>query len=140
MNDRVFLDTNVLVYAFDGSEPIKQRRAQQIIESEYPDPSPFISTQVLQEFHVAVVRKLKEPLGEEEAEQACVQLSRFPTVLIESQTVLDAIALSRRHTLSLWDSLIIRSALKARCVKLLTEDLHDGLEIEGLQITNPFQG
>lgn len=113
MNDRVFLDTNVLVYAMDRSDPTKRKRALEVIESDYPDPMPVISTQVLQEFYVTLVRKLKKPLSEHDAERACIQLSQFPMVVIEPQMLLDSIKISRRHSLSLWDALIICAAQKA---------------------------
>ena len=68
MSGRVFVDTNVLVYLFDGDAPQKQRRARQILDEEGSPGSIVISTQVLQEFYVTVTRKLGKPLKEAEAE------------------------------------------------------------------------
>jgi len=139
MNDKVFLDTNVLVYAFDSADSAKQKRSLRILEREYLDPPPVISTQVLQEFYVVVSRKLEKPLSEEDAERVCIHLSKFPCVVIDPQMVLDAIRLNRAHELSLWDALIVRAAIKSGCQTLLTEDLQHGIEIEDLRVVNPYE-
>ncbi len=58
MTDRVFLDTNILVYLFDTDTPAKQRRARQLLSSQTLQARLMLSTQVLQEFYVSVTRKL----------------------------------------------------------------------------------
>lgn len=70
MSDRIFLDTNVAVYLFDNDAPEKQRRAREIFSSEDLRGRIIISTQVLQEFYVSVMRKLAEPLEPDVAYQA----------------------------------------------------------------------
>ena len=62
MSGRAFFDTNVLVYLFDSDSPAKQARAREVFESEGRAGNVVISTQVLQEFYVAVTRKLGKPL------------------------------------------------------------------------------
>ncbi|OGQ11213.1 MAG: hypothetical protein A2138_02570 [Deltaproteobacteria bacterium RBG_16_71_12] len=136
MSGRAFLDTNVLVYCFDGGEPAKQRRAQQVVESS--DDELVVSTQVLQEFYVTVVRKLSRPLAEADAEHAVRELSALPTVAIDAALVLAAIATSRQHRLSLWDALVLRSACAGGCARLLSEDLQHGFQLEGVRVENPF--
>ncbi|MBI4861348.1 MAG: PIN domain-containing protein [Candidatus Riflebacteria bacterium] len=139
MSDRVFLDTNVLVYAFDEAEPAKKARAIEILGTWEKGATPAISTQVLQEFYVSVVRKLKVPLSEEDAEAAVLRLCRLPVVQVDPAVVLGAIRTSRRLRLSFWDALVVQAALEAGCKRLLTEDLQDGLLIDGvLLVENPF--
>lgn len=77
MSDRPFLDTNILVYAFDQAEPQKQQRAWEFLGRQVYAHPPTISTQVIQEFYVTVVRKLAIPLDAEKAYDACLLLADF---------------------------------------------------------------
>jgi predicted nucleic acid-binding protein len=138
MSDRAFVDTNVLVYCFDAGASAKRKRALELLEAG--DDELVISTQVLQEFFVAVVRKLARPLSEADAEQALLELSALPTVTVDTPLVLSAVSLARRMRLSLWDALILESARSAGCVKLFTEDLQHGLQVGKLTVVNPFLG
>ena len=140
MSGRTFLDTNVLVYLFDQKDPDKQTRAQSILAAEGGEGTLILSTQVLQEFYSAVTRKLTPPLPLEVAQRAVERFSQFHVVPNDKALVLDAIALSRRHRISIWDALIIQAALRAGCTRLLTEDLHAGWEVQGLRLENPFMG
>ena len=70
MSGKVFVDTNVLVYLFDGDAPTKQRKARQVLQEEGAENRVVISTQVLLEFYVTVTRKLGKPLAPAEAEAA----------------------------------------------------------------------
>ena|SRR5207245_3597738 len=136
---RRFLDTNVLVYLFDGAARAKQARAQELLQQAVRDGFALISTQVLQEFFVAVTRKLAVPLSHEEAERAVRDLTRLPTVEITAEMVVSAIAAMRRYRLSFWDSLIVQAALRGGATVLYSEDLQHGRAIETLTIENPFR-
>jgi predicted nucleic acid-binding protein len=138
MSDRIFLDTNVLVYLFDKDSPEKQRCAREILSSKELQGRIIISTQVLQEFYVAVTRKLAEPLETDAAAQAVRNLATLPVVQVDSSMILSAISRSRTDQLSFWDSLIIQSALAGGAGRLYTEDLQHGRVIEGMRIENPF--
>ena len=63
MSDRVFIDTNVLVYAYDRSEPEKQRRALETLDQLVSARAGVISPQVMSEFFVTVTRKIASPLS-----------------------------------------------------------------------------
>ena len=138
MSDRAFVDTNVLVYCFDSAESAKRTRALELLDEG--EDELVISTQVLQEFYVTVVRKLARPLSEAEAEKALHELAALPTVTVDSALVLSAVALARGKKLSLWDALILEAARSAGCVRLLTEDLQHGLQLGDLTVLNPFLG
>ena len=141
MTSRVFLDTNILVYSVDADEPEKRKTALRILrgeDSRFRDSTWVVSTQVLQEFYVTAVRKLHRPLTGEIAEAAVQRLARLTVIAIDTDLVVDAIAMSRAHSLSLWDSLIVRAALRGGCDVLLTEDLPDGQVFERTTLQDPF--
>ncbi len=139
MKDRTFVDTNVLVYLFDADSPDKQVRARQILEQDGARSYLVLSTQVLQEFYVTVTRKLGVPLAPETALAVTKRFAELHIVHIDARLVLDAIALSQRHTVSMWDGLILQAALGSGCTRLLTEDLHHGWDLDGLRVENPFK-
>src|SRR5712691_2744430 len=121
MTDRVFLDTNVLVYLFDRDAPVKQQRARQIVEEFRA--SLAISTQVLQEFYVSVTRKLAKPLPPGAAGAAVRHLAAFDVVVVDVPLIQAAIATARSSRVSFWDALVIDAARSCGCTRLLTEDL-----------------
>ena len=139
MTDRVFLDTNILVYLFDTDTPVKQRRARQLLSSQTLQARLMLSTQVLQEFYVSVTRKLAAPLEPAVAARAVQDLATWPVVQIGSRVILSAIARSQTARLSFWDALIVEAALDGGATDLYTEDLQDGLVIEEMRVLNPFQ-
>lgn len=136
MRQRVFLDTNVLIYADDADAGDKRVRAQRTLRDAIVSGTGVISTQVLQEFFVVATRKLGVDVAD--ARRKVELLSSLDVVRIRSDDILAAIDLHRLHSFSFWDALILRCALVAGCMRLLTEDLQDGQVIEGLTIHNPF--
>lgn len=135
---RTMVDTNVLVYLFDQDAPDKQRVARRLLETLAVEGRLVLSTQVLQELYVVLTRKLQVGLTPEDAEAAVAGFAVFEVAGIDRETVLHAIALSRRHKVSLWDALIVQSALDKGCEVLLTEDLQDGWTVQGVRVENPF--
>lgn len=136
MNDRTFLDTNILLYAEDARVPAKQERAREVIAALVTDRSAVISTQVLQEFFVIATKKLK--LTAEAAQDAVATYAQLDVVIVQPALITSAIELHRLHSLSFWDALIIRSAAEAGCTKLLSEDLQHQRAFDALVIENPF--
>jgi predicted nucleic acid-binding protein len=139
MSGSVFFDTNVLVYLYDTDSPQKQDKAEALLEEYGGSGNAFLSTQVLQEFYVNVSRKFARRLSHEEAFQATENLSRLPVVQVDVSLILGAISLGKQLQVSFWDSLIIQAALRARCQRLLTEDLQHGRVIGDLRIEDPFK-
>lgn len=138
MTSRTFLDTNVLVYLFDHREPVKERRAREVVEEGKPGEL-ALSTQVLSEFYVTVTRKLEEPLNPGLAAQVVDWLSFLFVVSIDSALVKRAIQIGRSSQLSYWDGLVVAAAARAGCRRLLTEDLNDGQVIGSVRVENPFR-
>ena len=133
--ERHFLDTNVLVYAYDAAEPLKQTIAREWLVADTPFA---LSAQVLSEFFVTVTRKLAEPLPVVRAREAIAALLDIPTHPITDTLVQAAIRRVERSRFSYWDSLIIETGIAAGCGVLLTEDLQGGQDIDGVRVVNPF--
>jgi len=137
--DSVFVDTNVLVYLFDGGAKEKQRAARARLASEVGDREFFVSTQVLQELYAALTRG-KSPIATHEiAESAVRYATSFSVVQVDVPLVLSAISRRNDLQLSFWDSLIVVAAQEAGCSTLLTEDLNHGQSFDGVSVENPFR-
>jgi len=137
MSGRAFGDTNLFVYANDAGEPAKRARAREVIAACRPGDL-VVSAQVLGEFYTVVTRRLAVPLPAPEAARAVFALSRLPTVAVDGELVREGIRLSQEAQLSYWDGLILAAARLAGCTRILTEDLHHGAVLGGVQIENPF--
>ena len=136
---KVFFDTNILVYLFDAGAPAKQRRARELLGTHTRAGETLLSTQILQEFYVAVSRKLSTPLDFDAAYEALRELAVMPTVRIDIPLILSAVQLSRVRKLSFWDALVIRAAIEGGATTLYSEDLQHGQVIaRQLRISNPF--
>lgn len=139
MNDEVFLDTNVIVYAYDASEPTRQTKAQAILEEALRNEKAHVSAQVLGEFFVVVTKRIHQPMSVAEAQVVIEALAVLPVHEIDAPLVHRAIATHERYRISYWDSLILAAAERARCEKLYSEDLGDGHEYNGVLVVNPFR-
>jgi predicted nucleic acid-binding protein len=136
MTDRVFVDTNIFVYADDRAARAKRVRARAVLSELVRTRRAVVSTQVMQEYFAAATKKLG--LSPERARVRVERLNRLDVVIIRPELVLGAIDLCRLHALSFWDALIVRSASAAGCGRLLSEDMQDGQTIDGVTIENPF--
>lgn len=134
----VFVDTNVLVYARDASEGDKQLRAVEWLRSLAERREGRLSLQVLNEYYVTVTRKLNPGLGREDARADVRDLLSWDPIAPHGGVIAGAWALEDRYGLSFWDALIVAAARLSGCDRLLTEDLQDGLELDGLLVVDPF--
>jgi predicted nucleic acid-binding protein len=132
MSDKVFLDTNILIYAFSEEQP-KAKRAEMIL-----DAGGCISVQVLNEFTNVCRNKMKLDWEEIEERLAVVKALVSEVAPLSVDMHGKAVALSRDHKLSFYDALIVAAALGLRCMRLLTEDMHHGFAVEELLVENPF--
>ena len=139
MSARIFVDTNVLVYAYDRSEPEKQHLAFTLLDRLAMTKVGMISTQVLAEFFVSVTRKLAAPLSAGDAYQRVSNYLQSWTVLdMTGMVVLEAIRGVRDHQLSFWDAQIWAVAKLNQAPVVFSEDFSDGQVIEGVRFVNPF--
>jgi predicted nucleic acid-binding protein len=138
MTTDVFLDTNVLVYAFiarsaDPPDPRTQVAQNLLMRGGK------ISVQVLNEFGDVAARKFQISWAVISEMMSAVRVLCGEVISLSEQTTGSAIAFSQRHRFRLHDSLILASAVEAGCSILLTEDLQHGQTIEGIRIENPFR-
>lgn len=138
MSDRVFLDTNVLVYAYDLDEPDKRAIAQRVLRSSILEEAGIVSAQVLGEFYVAVTRRVATTMSPAEAMRVVGHLQRLPVVEIDGSLARRAMETSERYQVAYWDGLIIAAAERGQCTRILSEDLSDGQVYHGVTVANPF--
>lgn len=135
----VFLDTNVLIYAEDGSEPAKQALALEWIDRLWRTRRGRLSTQVLNEFYVNVTRKLSPAMAQGDA-RALVRryAAGWSPWQLDQQTVETAWALEARHPLNYWDCLVLAAAQHSGCAVVLSEDMTHAAHYGEVQVINPF--
>jgi predicted nucleic acid-binding protein len=139
MSDKAFVDTNVLVYAYDEHEPQKQKKAQSLLIDGITQENIVFSVQVLGEFFDVVTRYIKQPMSPDNAQDIIATLSIVPVQEIDLTMVNRAIDTHKAYHISYWDSLIIAAAERAECKKIFSEDLNDGQIYHGILVGNPFK-
>lgn len=140
MSDRSFLDTNILIYAYDRDAGQKREQAAELISALWKQRSGILSTQVLQEFYVNVTRKIPTPLSPAKARDIVCKYLTWPLVENNGASVLTASEIQERFLLSFWDALILAAAREGGAKEVISEDLNHGQIILGLTIRNPFLG
>jgi predicted nucleic acid-binding protein len=138
MKDKVFLDTNIIVYAHDWSSDEKNTTAKEIMGHLWESKKGIISVQVLQEFFVCVTQKIPNPLQIKNARMILEYLSTWEVIVNDKHITMQAIDLQEKFKFSFWDSLIIQAAIQGQAGILLSEDLPDGQVVMGIKIFNPF--
>jgi predicted nucleic acid-binding protein len=133
-----FVDTNILVYAYDYSAGQKFQQARQLVQSLWASGAGCLSIQVLQEFYVTITQKVSSPLEASKATTIISDLAFWRVHAPEAADVLGAVDLQQRYTISFWDGMIIRSALQLGCNTVWSEDLNSGQVYDGLTALNPF--
>jgi predicted nucleic acid-binding protein len=136
--DRYFLDTNILVYANDESDPAKRSSASRLIVDGLRSGRAVISSQVLGEFWVTVTMKIKVPLLLETAEAEIERFRSLHVVSIDADLVLFALEKHKRFRISYWDALILASAEISGCETVYSEDLGTGQVYGNVRVVNPF--
>ena len=135
---KVFLDTNILIYAHDTSAGKKHTLARNIVLELWESGEGVLSTQVLQEFFVCITKKIPKPLDVKLAKEIVNNLLKWDVVINNGESILEAIEIHIQHKYSFWDSMIIEAAIRGNASLLLSEDLSDGQIINGVKIKNPF--
>jgi predicted nucleic acid-binding protein len=138
MTARVFVDTNVLVYARDRTDEEKHRRAMAWVAALWQERAGRLSWQVVQEYYVTVTRKLDPPRDRSDAREDVTSLVTWRPIPIGLPTIDVAWGIEDRFGLSWWDALIVAAAQIGECAYLLSEDLQDGQDFEGVTVISPF--
>ena len=133
MKIKIASDTNILIYLYDGENEDKRNISELLIVDK-----PIISSQVISEFLNVTKRLLKLPKIEI-LQKANTLFSKCEIVCVSQKTLEDGLFLIKKYDFQLFDSLIVASALQAKCTVLYSEDLHHNLLVENqLRIINPF--
>jgi predicted nucleic acid-binding protein len=135
---KAFVDTNILVYAYDRGAGSKHERALSLVETLWKEGNGVLSTQVLQEFYVNVRRKAKKPISIEQARALIADYLSWDPIVNDGVTMLEAIDAEQRYQLSFWDSLIVVAAQKSGASVLYSEDFNHGQKFGPLVVQNPF--
>jgi predicted nucleic acid-binding protein len=129
-----FVDTNVLLYAYDPSAGDRHEQASHLVGRLGRERRGAVSVQVLQEFYVNAVRKVAVPVPPAEALKRLRARAHSP----RPGDVLAAVGLAERHRMGFWDAMIVQSAIRLGCAVLWTEDLNTGQGFVGVRVSNPF--
>lgn len=133
---RFTIDSNILVYAADADTPAKHDIARDIL-LRAEDADSVLTVQALGEFLSVIGRKY--PIHLEAARgQAKRWVAIFPLLDTTAEHILSAADFASRYRLQFWDSLIWQVARSADATLFLSEDLQDGLSLEGMTVINPF--
>ena len=133
MSDKIFLDSNILIYCYSNSDEKKQAIARNLAKKN----NTFISTQVLNE--TANVLFKKYGIDWDSIEGLITDFERnFFIQALTANDVRKACRIADRYKFSFYDSMIISSALECNCSILYSEDLQDAQKIEKIKILNPF--
>ena len=132
-----FVDTNILVYAYDRSAGERHLRASNLVTELWQSGSGCLSIQVLQEFYVVVTRKLS-PISFADLRVVLSDLTLWRVHAPVAADVLAAADLHQRYQVSFWHAMILRSAVHLGCTTVWSEDLNPGQAYQGVQIKNPF--
>lgn len=138
MTDRVFVDTNVLVYSRDASEPRKQKQNMAWMAKLWEAQAGRLSSQVLQEFYVTVTEKLQPGMEPQSARDDVRSLFSWHPIPVDARVVKGAWLIQDRYKFSWWDALIISAAQVGHCRHLLTEDLQENQKLGEVKVINPF--
>jgi predicted nucleic acid-binding protein len=133
-----FVDANVLIYARDPGEPLKQQRVKEWLYYLWREGVGRTSMQVLSEFYVNVTRKLAAPIASEDAWQEVRSFFAWEPHAIDAVLFERAREIEQRWRLSWWDSMVVAAAQLQGCALLLTEDLQDGAVYGGVTVRSPF--
>ena len=137
MNDRTFVDTNVLIYAHDVDANAKHEAAKSVLRELWSERTGVLSMQVLQEFYVNVTRKIPHPISRTSA-RLVVGTYAVWCVDTTPAEISTAFRIEDESQIGFWDALIVAAALKSGARRILSEDLNAGQAIAGVSIENPF--
>ena len=139
MSDKVFVDTNILLYAHDSSKGPKHSRAAALVDELWIADNGVLSTQVLQEFCFSLRRKAQPPLSIPDIRRLVENYLTWQIVVNTGNSVLEALEIEIRYGISFWDALIVHAAQACDAQVLYSEDLNHGQVYGSVRVVNPFR-
>jgi predicted nucleic acid-binding protein len=137
MSGADFLDTNVLVYAYQFNDPDKQRTAHELVRRALAGKF-VLSTQVLSEFASTLLHKASPPATPEAMIAILDSLSAIKLVTPDGDLIRRAVEAKSEYGLHFYDGMIVAAAERAGCERIWSEDLNAGQKYFGVTIANPF--
>ena len=137
MTARLFLDTNILIYALDPADPRKRKIAADLLRETISNGLLTLSPQSLNETY-RVLTKRRRLIPREDARRFLGALSAWARAPLDAETTTLAWEIEDETGYSWWDSLLLASALRAECALFLTEDMSAGLTLRTMRLANPF--
>ena len=138
MTDRLFVDTNILMYAHDSTAGAKHQRAKALLAQLWQERTGAISTQVLQELAVNLRRKVATPLPAKTIQEMVADYLSWHVVVNDGAAVLEALDFMERYGISFLDALIVQAAHTAGASVLYSEDLSHGQRYGSVVVENPL--
>lgn len=135
---KTFVDTNILVYAYDRGSGIKHQKARGQLEALWRERSGTLSIQVLQEFYVNIRRKALKPVSIDQARSLISDYMAWNPVTNDGSLLLSALECEERFKVSFWDSMILAAAKQSGAGILLSEDFNHDQAYDGVLVRNPF--
>jgi predicted nucleic acid-binding protein len=135
--ERCFIDTNVLVYADSGDEPVKQRIALTLLNQLRLNQKGVLSTQVLTEYCNVALNKLKLPHADIREQMQFWQ--QYEVVQVTPDIIHAGLDLHQTRSIGYFDALIVAAAKTSGCTVLYSEDMNAGERVNGVRIVNPFR-
>ena len=137
MTARLFIDTNILIYALDPADPVKRKVSADLLKRTISNRLLTLSPQSLNEaYRVLTQRRKLMPIAETRAYLG--GLAPWCVAPLDAETTIRAWAVQDETSYSWWDSLMLASAIRARCTLFVSEDLQDGREVSGMPVVDPF--
>lgn len=137
MNGADFLDTNVVVYAYDDSNPRKQEVARGLLKGAVVGKI-VISTQVLGEFASTMLHKVSPPATADAVMKGLDALATIRLVVPDAELVRRAVEARAAYGIHFYDGMIVAAAERAGCGRIWSEDLNAGQKYFGVTVANPF--
>jgi len=137
MSDPDFLDTNVLVYAYETADAHKRRISKELLEGALAGNS-VVSAQVLNEFAATLLHKRAREFTVRQVLAILDALAPIKTVLSSLELVERAVEAHAAYGLHFYDGLIVAAAERAGCRRIWSEDLNPGQQYFGVSVANPF--
>ena len=135
--ERCFIDTNVLVYADSGDEPVKQRIALTLLNQLRLNQKGVLSTQVLTEYCNVALNKLKLPHADIREQMQFWQ--QYEVVQVTPDIIHAGLDLHQTRSIGYFGALIVAAAKTSGCTVLYSEDMNAGEMVNGVRIVNPFR-
>jgi predicted nucleic acid-binding protein len=137
MHGRDFLDTNVLVYAYDATDPAKQHIAQDLVRRAVAGEI-VISTQVLAEFTATLLYKISPAARPADVLAILDALGPIKVIVGDAYTVRRAVEAHAQYGVHFFDGMILAAAEHGACTRILSEDFNTSQSYFGIKVENPF--